>query len=134
MTFEAHTLATLSADSAISEKVGDRIFFINGSQDVPAPFITLRRISTDPTLSTDNGQSGSSELDNIRLEANCLAKTSEEANTLAVLIRRCLERARPTTYIFQDRLSDYSDLPDLFNTVLEFSCWHPDTIPLDPEP
>ena len=129
MSFESDTIATLSADDGIIAVVATRINFITAPQDTSAPFIVLRRAGTDPTLSTDNGNAGSFELDNIRLEVSCVAKNSKLSNDLAKLVRRCLERARPTVYVLQDQLHDYSDMPDLFQTVLEFSCWHPDQIP-----
>lgn len=129
MSFESTTLAALAASTAITDEVGTRIYGVTAAQDAVAPYIVFRRISTDPTLSTDNGAPGSSELDNIRLEVSCHAKTAAEANALAKLVRRALEAHRPTVYILQDILHDYSDLPDTFQTVAEFSCWHPDSIP-----
>jgi len=129
MSFESDTIATLAADDDIIALVAARITFVTAPQDPAAPFLVLRRISTDPTLSTDNGAAGSFELDNIRLEVSCNAKTSKQANDIARLVRRCLERARPTIYVMQDLLHDYSDMPDLYQTVVEFSCWHPDQIP-----
>lgn len=129
MSFESDTIATLAADDDIIALVAARINFVTAPQDPAAPFIVLRRIGTEPTLSTDNGAAGSFELDNIRLEVSCHAKTSKQSNDLAKLVRRCLERARPTVYVMQDLLHDYSDMPNLFETVLEFSCWYPDQIP-----
>lgn len=129
MSFESTTLAALTASTPITTEVSTRIYSGTAPQDVVPSYIVFRRVSTDPTLSTDNGAPGSSELDNIRLEVSCHARTAAQANALAKLVRRALEAYRPTVYILQDIVHDYSDLPDTFQTVAEFSCWHPDTIP-----
>lgn len=132
MTFEEHTVDLLTGNAAVAALVASRVYFGTAPQGVAQPFVVCRRVGTDPTLSTDNGQPGSSELDNIRLEVGCYARTHAKANEIVVACRRALEAARPTVYIMQDQMADYSDLPDLYQMIGEFSCWHPDTIPLTP--
>jgi len=134
MSFESFTIETLEADSAILAAASSGITFVTAPQDRSGPHLVLLREKTDPTLSTDVGQPGSSELDRIGLKVECFAKTLKQANELATMVKRLLERTRPTVYVCTDRMSDYSDLPDLYNTVLLFDCWHPDSIPLDEAP
>lgn len=131
MTFEATTLEILEASAAITSEVGRNIFFGGiGAQEVKAPYIVCRIASTTPTLSTDNGQEGAYELDNIRLEVSVHARTLSQCNALAKLCRRALEAARGTTYVLQDTIHDYTELPDTFVVIADFSCWHPDQIVL----
>jgi hypothetical protein len=130
MSFESTTLSLLEGDSSITAIVPkEKITFGTASEDETGPLIACYRISTTPTLSTDNGQPGSSELDNIRLQISFWARDYAEANTLAKLIRRRLEAARPTIFILQDQRSSYDDPTDLFGMLQDYSCWHPDTVP-----
>jgi hypothetical protein len=132
MTFEEITTGILEDDATLAALVSGRVFFGSAPQGVQEPFVVCRRVGTDPTLSTDNGQPGSFELDNIRLEVGCYARGHRAANNLARACRRALEAHRPTVYILQDQLADYSDLPNLHQMILDFSCWHQDSIPLTP--
>jgi hypothetical protein len=129
MSFENTTITALSASSAITGVVGGRIYFGTAPQDVMSPFIVCRRVSTDPTLSTDNGASGSYRLDNIRLEVGCYGRTLKICNDLIKDVRKVLEVNRPTIYIMQDVTHDYSDLPDLYQVIAEFSSWYPEQVP-----
>lgn len=128
MSFESATVQTLEASSAITQLVGPRVYFGTAPHDCEQPFVVCRRVSTSPTLSTDNGAPGSSELDNIRLEVGCYSRDLSQANALMRAARRALEAARPTVYLLQDTTHDYSDLPDLYQAIGEFSCWHQDTV------
>jgi hypothetical protein len=129
MSFENTTITALSASSAITGVVGSRIYFGTAPQDVTSPFIVCRRVSTDPTLSTDNGAPGSYRLDNIRLEVGCYGRTLKICNDLIKDVRKVLEVNRPTIYIMQDVTHDYSDLPDLYQVIAEFSSWYPEQVP-----
>jgi len=128
MSFESTTISALAAASTVTGVVGTRIYFGTAPQDETAPYIVCRRISTDPTLSTDNGAVGSYRLDNIRLEVGCYGKTLKSCNDLAASVRKVLEANRPTIYIMQDLTHDYSDLPDLYQVVTDFSCWYPEQV------
>lgn len=130
MSFESVTLTNLTQSSAVKAVIrAEDIFFGTAPPGQKGPFIVCYKISTTPTLSTDNGQAGSSELDNIRMQVSFWARTGENAITLAKAIRRTLEAARPTIYILQDERGAYDDATDLHGKIQEYSCWHPDQIP-----
>lgn len=130
MSFESTTLGVLTGNSAVTALVpSDSIFFGTAPENQPGPLVVCYKISTTPTLSTDNGQAGSSELDNIRLQVSFWARTGQEAVALEKAIRRALEAARPTIYILQDARGAYDDTTDLHGKIQEYSCWHPDQIP-----
>lgn len=104
-------------------------FFGTAPQNKKGPFLVCYKISATPTLSTDNGQAGSSTLDNIRLQVSYWARKGEDMEKLGLAIRRALEAARPTIYIWQDEKGSYDDMTDLEGAIQEYSCWHPDQIP-----
>ena len=69
MSFESTTLAILRTDAALVALVpAAKIYFGKIPQGTAFPFIGCFRISTTPTLSTDNGNSGASRLDNVNLQ------------------------------------------------------------------
>lgn len=130
MSFESSTIALLEGDNEIVKIVPkEKITFGTASQDERGPLIVGYVVSTSPTLSTDNGQPGSSRLDNIRLQVSFWARNYADANTLGKLIRRRLEAARPTIYILQDDRGSYDDPSELHGRIQEYSCWHPDSVP-----
>jgi hypothetical protein len=63
------------------------------------------------------------------LEVGCYGRTLKICNDLIKDVRKVLEVNRPTIYIMQDVTHDYSDLPDLYQVIAEFSSWYPEQVP-----
>lgn len=128
MSFESTTLGKLTASAGVTALVdADSIYSSTAPQDPDSPFIVFTRISTLPSHSTDNGQTGANRCDNIRLQVTCYQREADDAIALAEAIRKALEGSSGTIYILTDQRADYDDLPDLHGQIMEFSCWHPST-------
>lgn len=130
MSFESITLGILTGSAPVTAICpATKIYFGTTPRDVSPPFVLCSRISTIPTLSTDNGAAGSSRLDHITLQATCFARTQEQAINLADAVRTALEGASAMEYFLSDIRSDYEDFPDAHGQFATFSCWYPTQLP-----
>lgn len=124
MSFESTTLGILRTDTALVALVpAAKIYFGKIPQGTAFPFIGCFRISTNPTLSTDNGNSGASRLDNVNLQVTVYCETEPRAHAAADAIRAALESASPTKYIMTDQKMTFDDPTELQGQILSFSCW-----------
>jgi len=130
MSFEANTLSVLRTNAALVALVpAVKIYFGKIPQGTAFPFIGCFRISTTPTLSTDNGNAGASRLDNINLQVTVYCETEPRAHSAADAIRAALEAAAPTKYIMTDQQMTFDDPTELQGQILSFSCWFAGTSP-----
>jgi hypothetical protein len=124
MSFEATTLGILRTSSGVTTLVpAAKIFFGKIPQGTAFPFIGCFRVSTTPTLSTDNGDAGAARLDNINLQVTVYCETEPRAHSAADAIRAALEAAAPTKYIMTDQQTTFDDPTELQGQILSFSCW-----------
>jgi hypothetical protein len=124
MSFESTTLGILRTDTALVALVpAAKIYFGKIPQGTAFPFIGCFRISTNPTLSTDNGNSGASRLDNVNLQVTVYCETEPRAHAAADAIRAALESDSPTKYIMTDQKMTFDDPTELQGQILSFSCW-----------
>jgi hypothetical protein len=124
MSFESTTLAILRTNAALVALVpAAKIYFGKIPQGTAFPFIGCFRVSTTPTLSTDNGNSNAARLDNINLQVTVYCETEPRAHSAADAIRAALEAAAPTKYIMSDQQTTFDDPTELQGQILSFSCW-----------
>lgn len=129
MSFESITLGVLTGSTAINDLCPkSKVFFGTMPRDTQPPFVLCTRVSTTPTLSTDNGAAGSSRLDHISLQVTCYTRKLEDSGSLCEAVRGALEASQDMAYILTDQRSDYDDFPDLYGQFLTFSCWYPSTL------
>jgi len=130
MSFESTVLGILRADSTLIALVpAAKIYFGKVPQNIGFPFIGCFRVSTTPTLSTDNGASGAHRLDNIRLQVTVYCETEARALDAADAVRGALEVASPTKCIMTDQQTTFDDPTELQGQILTFSCWFAGTSP-----
>lgn len=129
MTFEDTITAAFAASDPIKAIVGDRVWFDEAPPNQKGPFVVCYLIASTPTLSTDNGEPGSSRLDNERMQVSFWARGKAEVGQLGEAIRAMLEAQRPTICIYQDERGNYDEKSDLRGKIQEYSCWHPGTVP-----
>jgi len=135
MSFEATIDAALTGSSDLTALLPATSILCGTAQEKQgAPFIVFYRVTTTPTLSTDNGQAGAHRLDNISLEVAVFAKTNKQALQIAEVARNVLEALRPTVCIYDGQDQTYDDFPQLYGQRMTFSCWHPSQIPTPPPP
>jgi hypothetical protein len=125
MSFESDTIDRLRTDTDLTALLpAASITFGTAPQNPSSPFVVCFRINTAPTLSTDNGASGASRLDNVQLQVTCYGRGYADALAIAEQVRLRLEATATTKYILRDQRGDYDDLPDLHGQIMVFSCWY----------
>ena len=131
MSFESATLGFLTGHAGLTALVpAEKIYAVTAPQELDVPFVVFMPISMDPTLSTDNGQSGAARLDNYRLQVSVYCATFADSVAAAEQVRRALESqtsATATKYICTDDRAAQDDFSHTFGKILQFSCWHPST-------
>ena len=114
LTYEA--LAGGSPDT----DAGTRVYPWIVGQDVPLPRIVYTRVSTAPVTSL----SGSSGLDNVRMQVDCYAATMPGALRLASQVRTLLEGGGAGfTALLAGQFDAYEPETKVFRQSLDFSCW-----------
>jgi hypothetical protein len=134
MSFESTVLGLLRDNEKLTSIIpADRMFFGKVPQGTGAPFLGCFRITTEPSLTTDNGEDGSSELDNIKLQITVYAVTEPRCHDAAKWVRRCLESAPSEVCdcYLEDQAQTFDDTTELQGQILRFSCWFPDTVSLE---
>ena len=125
MSFESTILGILRNSTAVTALVpAAKVYFGKVPQGTGFPFLGCFRVSTTPTLSTDNGASGASRLDNITLQVTVYCETEARALDAADAIRGALEFASPTKCIMTDQQTTFDDPTELQGQILTFSCWY----------
>jgi hypothetical protein len=131
MSFESVILSALRSSTAITALVpAAKIYFGKVPQGVAFPFMGCFRISTNPTLSTDNGASGAARLDNIKLQVTVYCETEPRAHAAADAIRGAIESLSPTKCFMTDQQTTFDDPTELQGQILQFSCWYPGSSPV----
>lgn len=86
---EEDIVAALNANAAFSALVGTRLFPLFRPQNSPLPSVAYQRVSTAP----ENSLLGFSNLEQVRIQFECFAKTVLEAKTLASVLRTAIDAA-----------------------------------------
>lgn len=129
MSFESTVLLALQGNASVTALVpAPKIFFGKVPQGTGFPFIGCFRVSTRPSHTSDNGQSGTSRLDNITLQITVYCETEARALAAADAIRACMEALSMDTYM-TDQQTTFDDPTELQGQILTFSCWYAGTTP-----
>lgn len=111
--------ALLSQGSPITA-AGTRVHWLRTPQSVTEyPRITLQRITTSPETSL----SGSSRLDNVRIQVDCWARNFSGAVALAAQARALLEADTKFKPLCQGITDFHEPENDLFRRSMDFRCW-----------
>lgn len=84
---EQDIVASLNANATFNALVGGRLYPLFTPQNAPLPAVVYTRVSTTP----ENSLLGFSQLDQVRIQFECLAQTVLEAKNLAVVLRAALD-------------------------------------------
>lgn len=130
MSFESTVLGILQNDANVIALVPKpKIYFGKVPQNAAFPFIGCFRVSTSPSHTSDNGQSGKARLDNIQLQVTVYCETEPRAHAAADAIRGALEASSMDTYM-TDQQTTFDDPTELQGAILTFSCWYAGTSPV----
>ena len=128
MSFESQILAILAGDAGVNALMSSAdVYFGTAPQNADAPFLHMQKTFTDPGATLDNGDSGTSRLDNIELQVTAYQSGYATANALALAVREALEGDRTMRFIMKDSFTSFDDQPDLHGQILLFSCWYNST-------
>lgn len=116
---EADIVATLAADSAIHNAVGDRVYPLFRPQGDPLPAIVYQRISTAPV----NSLSGFSGLDQVRIQFGCYANTVADAKSLAADMRSALDAEESLKGTCVSEIDEIDADTRNFRVIVEYSFW-----------
>ncbi len=129
MSFQSDILAILTGHAGLTALVPAANIFLNSApQEQAVPFIQFFPVSCAPTLTMDNGDTGSGRLDNYRLQVSVFCRTANEAIAAAEQARRALEASTTTKCMMIDDLTQVDDFPDTHHRIMDFSCWHTSTV------
>jgi hypothetical protein len=97
---------------------GVRVFHVLAPQASALPRITFSRASNTPVTSL----SGSSGLDQVRMQVDCWAASYPEAKALARQVRTILQ-AQPFKALMQNDFDDYEVETATWRVSMDFRCW-----------
>ena len=124
MSFESTILGVLRGSSTVTALVPSaKIYFGKVPQGVAFPFVGCFRVSTSPSHTSDNGQSGKARLDNIKMQVTVYCETEARALAAADAIRGALEAEFNLSAIMTDQSTTFDDPTELQGQILQFSCW-----------
>jgi len=84
--------ARLTATTAVTALVSDRIYPVKAPQGCDMPYITFRLISQVP----ENTKDTSNQFDRYRVQIDCIGDDFDDVETLAYVVRNALDRSRGT--------------------------------------
>lgn len=96
----------------------DRVFALRLEEGSAYPAITYQRVAAAPV----NSISGSSGLDYVRMQVDCLAETYGVAKRLAQEVRAKLESASFKALLATDR-DEYDNEARVFRVINDFLMW-----------
>ncbi len=79
--------AKLTATTAVTDIVGQKVFPIKAMQSTALPYITYQTISDNSI----NHATGATETNNTRIQVDCWAATYDEARTLGKAVKEALK-------------------------------------------
>ena len=118
MPLEVSFHAALTAGSPWPTAAQDRVYHVIAPQGRALPRITFTRAANAPVVSL----SGSSRLDQVRMQVDCWARTYQEARALAVQVRAVLE-PQPFKALMQNDFDDYEVETQTWRVSMDFRCW-----------
>ena len=108
------------AQGSPATAAGERVYAMRAPQSSTVlPRITYQRITTSPETSL----SGSSNLDAVRIQVDCWARTFLGAVALAAQARGLLEADTKFKPLCQGITDFHEPETDLFRRSMDFRCW-----------
>ncbi len=114
MAVEVDIFAVLSNQTA----AGDRVYPLLRGEGTGLPALVYTRVGNAPV----NSLSGSSGLDQVRVQVDCYAATYNDAKSLAASVRPLLEGA-PFKALLQTDFDFYEPDTKVFRVTQDYYCW-----------
>lgn len=96
----------------------ERVYALVLPDESSYPAITYQRISNVPV----NSLSGSSDLDQVRVQVDCWATTYGAAKALAGEVRTAMEAAAFKGLLVTDA-DEFDDVAKVYRVSMDFYCW-----------
>jgi len=116
---ESTVVSVLNSAPAVQAICGQRIYAFVRPQTDPLPAVVWQRVATTPI----NSLTGSSGLDNVRLQLSHYAETLLQAKQLAAAVSAALDGASELKATRTMEMDDQDPETKHFRVVVDFNIW-----------